>query len=90
MGSESSCPCTSKGRVLPFSFWFVPKLLESFGYVPWHGQMHLALDVIPIESDANLAFATPVGGDFVVLFKDRLEVLCVFSSAVFDPKIINY
>ena len=58
----------SKWQVLSFSFRLVPKLLESFGYVPWHGQVHLALDVVPIEGDADVTSAAPVGGDLVVLF----------------------
>ena len=52
--------------------------------------MHLAFLIVPIKGDANVAFACPVGGYFVVIFECFLDVECMLLTFVLDAKIIHY
>ena len=65
------------------------KLLERPRHVPGHGEMDLTLDVVPIESDADVAFALPIRGYLVVLLQYLLEVPSVFFTDVFDTKVVD-
>jgi len=51
--------------------------------------MDLTLDVVPIESDADVAFALPIRGYLVVLLQYLLEVPSVFFTDVFDTKVVD-
>ena len=51
--------------------------------------MYLAFLVVPIERDANVLLASPVGGYFAVLFECLFEVEGMFFAFVFDTKIVH-
>ena len=75
--------------MLRFRRWLVLKLFESSSDVPWHGEVHLLFDVVPIKGDANVACARPVCCDFVMVFERLFEMERVFFAYVFDAKVVD-
>ncbi len=57
--------------------------------VPWHGEMHLALGIVPIESESKVLHSFPVGVDCVVLFQYAHEILDVVLVNVLHAKVVN-
>ena len=51
--------------------------------------MHLALDIVPIQSEAEIACSLPVRVNFVVLFEYAHEVLYVCLVDVLHAEIVN-
>ena len=51
--------------------------------------MYLSAFVVPIEGDANVSFACPVVGNFVIAFESILQVDSMFLASVLDAKVIN-
>jgi hypothetical protein len=65
------------------------KVMESFFDVARHGEVNCPGHVIPVQFDSTVQIAIPVKGNGVVEFDGLDEMLCMFCSYVFDPKIIN-
>ena len=51
--------------------------------------MNLTSLVVPVECDANVPFAFPLGGDGIVVLKRTLCMLCMLVSDIFDSKNVN-
>ena len=75
--------------MLFFGWGRVLKLLEGLLDITRHGEMNLALAVVPVQCYANVSVARPVSGDLVILLQRLLEVACMLLPNVFDPKIIH-
>ncbi len=65
------------------------KLFQSFLHEVWHGQMKVALVVVPIQYYPDVLFACPIARKFAVFFKCVLEMLCMFFANVFHAKVID-
>ncbi len=50
--------------------------------------MNLILGAVPLQVNANVAFAFPVSSDFVVLAEYFVEVIGMFASNILNTKII--
>lgn len=70
-------------------FSFVAEDGECFLHVAWHEEVHLVLDIIPPEMDADVSITGPVGCDFVVLTKGLVEMLGMFPANIFNTKIVH-
>ena len=70
-------------------FWVV-ELLEGFGHISPHGEVNLPFDVVPIERNAYVTRACPIGGDSVVFFEDSEQVIHMFMTGVLDSEIIDH
>ncbi len=57
--------------------------------VPRHGEMHLALGIIPIERESKVLHSFPVGVDCVVLFQYAHEMLDVVLVNVLHSEVID-
>ena len=66
------------------------ELLESFGHISWHGEVNLPFGVVPIECNAYVTHACPIGGDSAVFFEDGEEVIYMFVTGVLDSKITDH
>jgi hypothetical protein len=51
--------------------------------------MNLILGAVPLQVNANVAFAFPVSSDFVVLAEYFVEMLGMFTPDIFYTKIID-
>eukprot|EP00957_Ditylum_brightwellii_P123348 9405148-Ditylum_brightwellii.AAC.1 len=58
--------------------------------IPWHGEVHCSLSVIPIEGYTTERFPGPVYGDFIDFFECTNEVLYILKGGVLYTKIIHY
>lgn len=77
-----------EGGVLMFPQGVV-KLLECFGFVTRHREVDAAAFVIPVEGDADVTPATPIGSDFIVFLKSVEQVEGVFLAHVLDGVVID-
>ena len=57
--------------------------------VPWHGDVHLLLFVIPVNGEPNVSCARSVLGDFIVFSEGVHEVFVVLPVHILNPKIIH-
>ena len=60
-------------QVLTSCRYFVLKLLECFLIVSGHGQMHLALVVVPVERDADVLLPRLVRFDIVARSQEGVD-----------------
>eukprot|EP00957_Ditylum_brightwellii_P110068 8395538-Ditylum_brightwellii.AAC.1 len=58
----------------------------SLGNEAWHGQVHITLDVVPIEVNATKYFALLIHCYLIVLFHGINEMFFMFFSLYFDTK----
>ena len=58
--------------------------------VPGHGNINVAVVVMPIEGKAAVEGACPVDGEIVMLLECIQEVLSMFLLNKFNTKIIHY
>ena len=65
------------------------KTLESFGDVSGHGEFDGSVGVVPVESDAAIEFAGPVGGHLILGGDDASKILSIFSSDILYAKVVN-
>ena len=77
------------GLVLRFSWVAVITTLESGVDVGEHGEVNLAVVVVPVHIQYQVALTIPVAGYFVALFKYGNEALGVLLSDVLDTELIN-
>ena len=59
-------------------------------YVAFHGEASVTVFIVPVKFNACVLPAFPVGGDGVVLFKDRAKVFGVVFLNILDAKVIYY
>jgi hypothetical protein len=57
--------------------------------VPQHGEMHLALGIVPIECESRVLHSFPIGVDCVVLFQYAHEMLDVVLVNILHAKVVN-
>ncbi len=57
--------------------------------VPWHGEMHLALGIVPIKRESKVLHSFPVGVDCVVLFQYAHEMLNIVLVNVLHAKVVD-
>ena len=62
---------------------------EGFFYVEEHVYLYLVTCIVPVQVNAELSFALPIMGDFLVLFEDSHEVLSMFIARIFYAKLFN-
>ena len=48
------------------------------------------VDVVPLEGDATVEDAFPIGGDVVLVGEDFLEVFSMFAANILDTEVVNY
>ena len=63
--------------------------MECRGNVVWHGEINGAIGVVPVECEAAVEAASPVGGDCVKVLKGFDEMPCVLVTDLFDAKVID-
>ena len=76
-------------RLVLLACSFVLKLLESFGDVAQHQEVDLSSVVVPVEGDADVSSAIPLGFDFIVVLDDALEVQRVLSADILDAEVVD-
>lgn len=88
--------CCSVGRTCPFGgsmLWAgrggVMKFFKSRCDVLWHGNVDVAVVVVPCEVQATVYRAVPVDADFVFRLEGVDEVMDVLFIGVFDTEIVN-
>jgi hypothetical protein len=74
--------------MLGLFWWRMLEMDECLMYVIKHGDMDTFVDVVPVDSHSEIACAAPVLGAFVVFFQDAGEVLNVFTTNIFDAKVV--
>ena len=52
--------------------------------------MDAPFDLAPVNGDANVSCACPIGCDAVVLFDGLFKVKCMLIANIFNAKIINH
>jgi hypothetical protein len=62
---------------------------EGIFNVPRHGEMHLALGIVPIKHESKVSCSFPVGVDCVVLFQYAHEMLDVVLVDVLHAEIVD-
>ncbi len=77
------------GRMRGDVGWFVCELKEGALYVVLHGDVNVALVVVPIECKSAVESAGPVNGEFIVCLECINEMLGVGLGEVFDSKVID-
>ncbi len=70
--------------MLGFEWRFVLELFEGFGNIPGHGEMYLAVCIVPVKVYANLSVASPIGAERVIRFNHHFEVHRMLFANVFD------
>jgi hypothetical protein len=50
----------------------VMELVEGFCNVSRHGEIDFAMHVVPVEMDADVMFASPIGAERIIRLKGRL------------------
>ena len=68
---------------------FVTEYSEGLCHIPQHQQVNLAVVVVPVHIQYQVALTIPVAGYFVALFKYGNEALGVLLSDVLDTELIN-
>jgi hypothetical protein len=63
--------------------------VEGTGDVAGHGEVYGVIDVVPLEGEAAVESAFPVGGDDVEEFEGVNEVLGVVVANVFDSEVVG-
>ena len=58
--------------MLWFGWFGVMKMLASLFAVPWHGEVHKAVAVVPLEGEPDVTCAIPVTG-YSIVFLECLE-----------------
>jgi hypothetical protein len=56
------------------------EFVECRGNVVWHGEINGAIGVVPVECEATVEAASPVGGDCVKVFEGFDEMPCVLVT----------
>ncbi len=74
---------------LRFVWRFMAKRDEGIFNVPRHGEMHLALGIVPIERESEVSRSFPVGVDCVVLFQYAHEMLNIVLVDVLHAKVVD-
>ena len=77
------------GRVLWTVRRGVHEFVQGIGYIAWHRQVDGACQVVPLEGEAAIEGAGPVGGDAVEGLEGVDEVLCVFFAYIFYPEVVD-
>ncbi len=57
--------------------------------VPRHGEMHLALGIVPIKRESKVLHSFPVGVNCVVLFQYAHEMLDIVLVNVRHAKVVD-
>ena len=55
----------------------------------FHGQFHGTVGVVPVEVNANVSVAFPVGFHWVVVTDDFLKMESISFVDILDSKVIN-
>ena len=66
------------------------ELFQLFSDVAGYRNMDAPVAVVPVNGDANLSCACPIGCDAVVLFDGLFKVKCMLIPNIFNAKIINH
>ena len=72
---------------------FISLVLEEFLsllYVPGHCEVYLSLMVVPEEHDSNVTLSLPIIFYVIMLFEHLLQMVDVFVTYVFDPKVVDH
>ena len=80
-------------RIGPFvggglgAFWGVVfKLGEGMFNVAWHGDVDVAVGIVPVEGEPAVEGTRPVDGGFIVVIEGGYKVLCVDFGEIFIKK----
>ena len=57
--------------------------------VAWHGDVDVAVSVVPVQGESAVERFGPVGGELVMLFEGVLEVQGVGFRKVFDAEVVD-
>ena len=68
----------------------VLELLQCFCHIAGYRNMDASVAVVPVNGDANVSCACPIGCDAVVLFDGLFKVKCMLIANIFNAKIINH
>ena len=66
------------------------KMSECLATVDWYLNMDLALNVVPVQSDATIFCVLPILSYFIMLFQYIYQMVYIFLAYVLHNKIINY
>lgn len=75
--------------MLGAGWWWGFEALEGFGNIARHGEVNCAIDIVPMEGDATVEVALPVGGHLVFGCDDASEVFSMFPSDILYSKVID-
>ena len=65
------------------------ELLEGFCDISRHGEVDLAIAVVPVQRDPDITFSSPIRCYLVVLFESVFEVESMLSADVLDSEVVN-
>jgi hypothetical protein len=67
-------------------FVFLEELFDAIG----HQNVEFLCSVTPVKFDSAIEIARPIFGKFVLLLYALYEVVRMFLTYIFHPKIVNY
>ena len=77
------------GQSFPPLGIFTLDTLEGTRNVSRNGEMHTLLDIVPVESESEIALALPLFSDIIMFFNYTNQMVCVLLSNIFHAKIVN-
>jgi hypothetical protein len=77
------------GGILGFLGGGMLDAMECFGDVTRHGELHGAIDVVPIEGETTVFGSCPIGGDGVLGLEAVQEMLGMLPTHVFDTEVVH-
>jgi hypothetical protein len=54
--------------------------------VAWHGDVYQSGEIVPLQGEATIEGAGPIGGALVLIFEDCDQMVSIGGVGVFDPK----
>ena len=76
--------------VLGLAWSGVMKLLERFLHISWHGDVHYACLILPVQCDTTVETYSPILCDIIFLLECMHELHCVLLYLVFYPKVVDH
>lgn len=68
----------------------VVKALEGSFNIAGHGEVNVAIGIVPVKGHATELGACPVDSDGVFFLEDGYEMVGMFFAHIFDPKVVHY
>ena len=65
------------------------RIFSTRGHVAWHGDVDVAVGVVPVQGESAVDRYGPVGGELVVLFEGGHEVQGVGFRKLFDAEVVD-